>query len=367
MEAKDVLLGPLKLLSNRVNRSYQGGVLLEQWQGKANASDSLQPEEWVASLVPARNSNFIENEGLSQVDTSNGNLLLIDLIKQNPYGFLGQHHVEKYGPNLAVLTKVLDASVRLSIQVHPTKAYSRQFFKSEFGKTEAWYILGGREINGEPPHVFAGFKPGINKEIWKKYFDEQDIDGMIQALHKYYVQPGDVVLIEGGLPHAIGSGCFLIEIQEPTDYTMRVEKIAFDGSTLPDMLCHQGVGFDNMLDCFSYYTFSASDLYNQCFKKPQVLLEQGDNSIVSLISEKHTPCFQMDKLVVNTNLIVKDSSFKTCIVVSGNGSIEWNGYDIQLKQGDMLFLPANIGEIGFANSGLQPLECLLSYPPGANK
>ena len=44
---------------------------------------------------------------------------------------------------------------------------------------------------------------------------------MLDCLHKFEVNKGDTFLIEGGIPHAIGAGCFLVEVQEPTDYTIR--------------------------------------------------------------------------------------------------------------------------------------------------
>lgn len=81
-------------------------------------------------------------------------------------------------------------------------------------RTEAWYIIDGREIDGEPPYILFGFKSGITREKWEKMFREQDIQGMIDSMHKFNINPGQVFLIETGIPHAIGSGCFLIEIQE---------------------------------------------------------------------------------------------------------------------------------------------------------
>ncbi len=70
---------------------------------------------------------------------------------------------------------------------------------------------------------------------------------MLDSLHKVPLTEGEVLLIEGGVPHAIGSGCFLIEIQEPTDYTLRVERTTVRGETLPDTACHQGAGFPERL------------------------------------------------------------------------------------------------------------------------
>lgn len=57
---------------------------------------------------------------------------------------------------------------------------------------------------------------------------------MIGCLHKIEVNIGDAFMIYGGVPHAIGSDCFLLEVQEPTDYTMRVEKTTPAGLIISD-------------------------------------------------------------------------------------------------------------------------------------
>jgi mannose-6-phosphate isomerase len=354
----------LKLLNNRVVRSYTGGRLIEQWQELDNPKDNNKPEEWLASIVEARNKNYIPGEGLSTVLLPDGTVeKLIDLIKADSEDFLGADHVAKYGEHTAVLTKVLDAAVRLSIQVHPTKAYAREYFKSDYGKTEAWYIMGGREVNGEQPYVLVGFKPGITKAQWKQYFDKQDIDSMINALHKFYVKPGDVFLIEGGLPHAIGSGCLLIEIQEPTDYTMRVERKTFDGSLLPDNLCHQGVGFDAMLDCFNYEGLTKEETFKKYARQPTAIIDENDTEIIELISSADTPCFSMTKLNIPDTYLLDDESFKTLIVLEGEGWLVHEGTTVEVKQGEVYFLPAALNEVHIENSGAEALEIIACYPP----
>lgn len=354
----------LKLLSNRVCRSYTGGALIGQWQGKPDATDNDKPEEWLASSVEARNKNYVLDEGLSKVVTAPGREeKLADLIAADPEGFLGKAHIAKYGANTAVLTKILDAAVRLSIQVHPTKAYARKFFHSEYGKTEAWYILGGRVVNGEPPYVLLGFKPGITRELWEKYFNEQDVDAMIGALHKFYVQEGDVFLIEGGLPHAIGSGCFLIEIQEPTDYTMRVERTTFDGGQLPDKLCHQGLGFDAMLDCFNYDNLSREETFKKYAKQPRLRMNENGNAIADLVSAEDTSCFSMSKLSVTTELKLNGGSFKTLIILKGLGKLHCGGESLAVTQGESFVVPAAVAEIVIENTSNFPLEIVACYPP----
>ena len=175
---------------------------------------------------------------------------LAQFIDENPEEILGKKHYAKYGNKLGVLVKLIDSAERLTIQVHPTREKARELFDSQFGKTECWHILGGREVNGEKPCIYFGFKEGITREHWKDVFDRQDIPAMLDCLHRFEVKPGDTFLIEGGIPHAIGAGCFLVEIQEPTDYTVRTERVTPAGLRVADFMCHQG--------CYGYEGKDAS-------------------------------------------------------------------------------------------------------------
>jgi mannose-6-phosphate isomerase len=47
---------------------------------------------------------------------------------------------------------------------------------------------------------------------------EQDITSMELCFDKLAVKPGDVYVVPGGLPHAIGNGVLMVEIMEPTDF-----------------------------------------------------------------------------------------------------------------------------------------------------
>ncbi|WP_076548808.1 hypothetical protein [Maribacter ulvicola] len=66
------------------------------------------------------------------------------------------------------------------------------------------------------------------------------------------MNPGNAYMIYGGMPHAIRIGCFLMEVQEPTGYTMWVEKVTPARLTISDELIYLGVGEQNILDCFHY-------------------------------------------------------------------------------------------------------------------
>ncbi len=177
---------PLKQFPNRVWRTYTGGALIDRWKKVSPETDGHLPEEWIMSTISARGNNRPPKEGLSVVETSEGPMDLTLLIESSPELFLGERIARKFGTP-GVLIKMLDSKERLTIQVHPDKNYAREMLGSVFGKTESWYILGGREINGEKSSIYLGFKEGITEEIWKELFLKQDIHEMLNSLHRFEV------------------------------------------------------------------------------------------------------------------------------------------------------------------------------------
>lgn len=198
---------PLKQFSNRVWRTYEGGALIDKWKKDSPEVDGSMPEEWIMSTVTARGKGRPDNEGLSMVQTPSGTYSLKELVASNKELYLGKALADKFGTT-GVLIKMLDSKERLTIQVHPDKDYAKTMLDSAFGKTESWYVLNNREINSEKSVIYMGFKEGVTREQWEILFKNQDIEGMLDCLHKIEVNPGDAYMIYGGVPHAIGSGCF---------------------------------------------------------------------------------------------------------------------------------------------------------------
>lgn len=363
---------PLKLNDDRVWRTYSGGKSLDTWQLNNNPIDSEFPELWVASTVQAVNAGreHLPVEGLSKVELPSRPELqsatLKQLIASDPASFLGKKHAERYESSPALLVKVLDSCERLTIQVHPDREFARSAFNSRFGKTEAWYILGGRIIDGEKPYVLLGFKPEVTPESWRRVFEEQNIPEMLEMLHKVEVEEGDVFLITGGLPHAIGSGCLLIEIQEPTDLTLRTERTTPRGVKLQDKACHQGIGFDRMLECFHYESTDMEGALRRSKVEPEVAAEQEGGRETSLIQAKHTDRFRMNRLNVSGSYhYKKQDEFAAAIIVSGTGRLRHGeGAELSLHQSETLFLPAGLERMTWTNSDSSTeLVVVLCYPP----
>ncbi|MDL2325067.1 class I mannose-6-phosphate isomerase [Ruminococcaceae bacterium OttesenSCG-928-A16] len=366
----------LKLMETRVWRTYHGGRRLNTWHGRPAGEDSEYPEDWIASAVKTgreiapEEEGFGREEGLSYVLTPQGTPLgspqqtLYALLKQQPEILLGKAHQGQYGSSMAVLIKLIDAAERLSIQVHPDQTYAKEVLHSPFGKTEAWLILSDQGLHGKKPYIYLGFKPGITREVWKDLFDRQDIDGMLGAMHRVEVSKGDVFIVKGGVPHAIGAGCFLLEIQEPTDLTMRTERTTVSGSPIADRLCHQGVGFEKMLDCFHYEGLPLQEVLQRWKLAPKVK-KAGDNEVSTLIDDFATTLFGMREVTVGNRWAgTREGGFSVGIVTQGKGILRWEGGECLVQKGEYLFFAAALKKIEIiCDTGQEAFKMIECFPP----
>ena len=235
-------------------------------------------------------------------------------------------------------------------------------FQSQYGKTECWHILSGHPVNGEEPCIYYGFQPDMTRARWEALFHAQDIPGMLAGMQKYPVHPGDTILIEGGMPHAIGAGCFLVEIQEPTDYTIRVERTTPSGFAVADSMCHQGLGFEKMFECFHYEPHSREEIHDRWFIEPETVLKTAGGSITTLVGYRNTPLFRLDEVNVSDTLTVDCPPRGSGIyVLEGAGTLSANGRSLPLKKTDQLFVPAGTGR--FTLDAEAPLRVLHFFGP----
>lgn len=327
----------MKLLSGeRAWRTYIGGKLLDILHEEKESKDTHFPEEWMFSTTRARNSgreNIIE--GLSYL--KNTDIPFIDYINKN-LSVLGEKHLEKWGNNLGVLVKLIDSNERLTIQVHPNNEKAEKLFQSKFGKTESWHILETRE---EETFIYLGFRKGISKEYFIKCFEEQNLDEMLECLNKIKVKAGETYLVKGGVPHAIGSGCLILEVQEPTDYTIRVEKTTPSGFKIDDMMCHQGLGFERMFDCFDFIGYTEDEIREKYQMKEKETKLKDQIIERKVITYSETPCFSLTKLSISDEIELTRSETYTCLyVVSGYGMVSNGSEEIKLTKNSQVFISA---------------------------
>lgn len=333
------------LKGERVWRTYLGGREIDRLHGEEKGQDGHFPEEWMYSVTQAFNAGREEiTEGLCKLagnEKSECLCTLKEYIERCPEEILGRKHTRVWGNTPGVLIKIIDSQERLTVQVHPDKEKAKKLFHSSFGKTECWHILGTREDMQETSCIYLGFKEGITRKAWEECFWEQDYEKMLSLMNRLEVRPGETYLVRGGVPHAIGAGCMILEIQEPTDYTIRVEKVTPSGFKIDDRMCHQGLGFEKMFECFRYDGENEESIRKKYRIQPEKL--SGGGKI--LVGYKDTACFQMNQYTIKDKQTFNQEEVFSCLyVVKGEGILETGTQMHRLERGSQLFVPAGDGE-----------------------
>ena len=213
----------------RVYRFYRGGALIDRLRGEPER-DGDRPEDWLGSCVAARNPGRDEPAaGLTRLEDG---LLLRDAIRERP----------AHWGTPDVLVKLLDPVERLPVHAHPDQEFARVNLGSDHGKTEAWLIVATRAGEAE---VWLGLQEAVEPERYRSWIEEQDTDALLSSLHRLVVRPGDVVFVPAGVPHAIGGGALIVELQEPTDFSILCE---WKGFPVDPADAHLGLGWDRALE-----------------------------------------------------------------------------------------------------------------------
>ena len=300
-----------KLRPNRVRRSYLGGSRIDVFCGLPEEpfnSSTLQPfnppgtaqprpEDWLASTTQAFNgTEEIEGEGLGRLEDGR---LVRDAVGALP-----------------ILVKLLDSDERLVVQAHPTVPCARRLFHSPVGKTECWYVLPGTAPDA---CVHLGFKPGITRAAWENAVTSPAGAGDVTAfLHRVPVAPGDFVFVDGGVPHAIGGGCFLVELQEPSDLMVVAERFTPSGRRIPDAKMHGGAGWERMFDVYEYEGRSYEETCGACVRRGN---DAGSADAARLVcGPEFTDKFKMWRLS-GGGAVPLDGAKAVVVVTGGEGRL----------------------------------------------
>ena len=256
-------------------------------------------EAWVLSCHTAGNS--------VEVGT---NTPLADLVANNP-GWVGTKGANF--PFFPILIKLIDAEQSLSVQVHPDDAYAMEKEKG-FGKTEMWYVLDCKE----GAKLYYGFQNEITKEEFKTRIENNTLTDVLQAVE---VHKGDVFFIPAGTIHAIGEGMLIAEIQQNSNTTYRV----YD---------YGRVGADgNPRELHVEKALEVTEL------KPAPQITTAHPDILA-----DCEYFKVTRYTKPYTGVCDDTSFRSLLVVGGQGKLTYNGGEMELHLYDCLFLPAGMGE-----------------------
>ncbi len=331
---------PAKLPSNQFDHFYRGGYRIGKLRN--GPGGPMRPEEWIGSTT----TRFGENAtGLSKL--ADGTLLK-DAIDANPVSWLGQKHLDTFGASTEILVKLLDPDQRLPVHYHPDQKFAAEKLHINHGKTEAWIILEA------PPQARVGL--GFNRQMEKSevaaLVAAHDSEALLESLVFTEVTAGDAVFVPAGVPHAIESGIFVLELQEPTDLSILLEwdGFAVDG----DKDGHLNLGFDTALDALRLSPLNENERGLVISK-----FDTEADSPHSILQSVADPFFRADYLIGNGE--GTPAGFGIFLCLSGTGELNFDNSDqLSVSIGEAVVIPHSAGS--FQINGCAGILC---RPPEA--
>jgi mannose-6-phosphate isomerase len=332
---------PIHLTPNRVPRFYRGGRAIEELRGLAlKAGDKVAPEDWIGSTTTVFGS---ATEGLALLPDGR---TLREGIQADSEGFLGQCHAEVYGASPALLVKLLHAGERLPVHCHPNRDFARRHLDCPWGKTEAWVIVSTQVAE---PVVHLGFREAMDPGRLAELVEEQWAEELLASLNTVPVAPGDTMLVPAGVPHAIGEGILVVELQEPTDFSVLLEWVGFavDGR-------HQGhlrLGFDLALRCVDRSGWGRAEL--ESLRGGRGPVRPGVERLLPAGADQF---FQAERLRPDP-VASLEAAFSILVVTDGSGRLETRGGPLDLGRGDTVLVPFAAGPAEVSGR-LEAIRCL---------
>ena len=235
---------------------------------------------------------------------------LSDIMQTYLERVVGETSFHWYGTQFPVLVKRLDVTGRTSLHVTADDEVAEQRYDS-FGKTALWYV----EKAGADARLYMGFKQDVKAD---QFFNACAQDKVEPMLHSVKPKAGETYLITPGMVHA-AQDVTLIEIAECSELWFRL----YDWGK-QDREQHLEEAFD-LID-FRRFTAAKQD--------------GDDKSIV-------TPQFTVNRFALTQALKStrdEDDTFLLYYCTKGAAVIQADKVNYQLKQGDLLLIPAETNE-----------------------
>jgi mannose-6-phosphate isomerase len=237
---------------------------------------------------------------------------------------------------------LLDAGERLPVHAHPDRAFARDHLGLRHGKTEAWVAL-------EAADVRLGFRRDVPLDELAAWVGDQDVPAMLDAMHVLRLERGDAVLVPAGLPHAIGAGALVVELQEPTDLSILMEWTGFAIDGARDG--HVGVGFDTALRAVTRRAWSGAEIE---------ALRGAHGRRTGDLLPAASEFFRVERW---RDAGAWDAGFGVVVVTAGSGELRPRvGTPVAVRAGQTWLVDHSAGEVELAGDGIELIRC---RPPAA--
>lgn len=272
-------------------------------------------ESWEVSGVPGHVS--VVAEGPEEGKDLNA------LVAEHKDRLLGKANYERFGNEFPLLIKFIDACRDLSIQVHPSDEIAKKQGKPR-GKTEMWYALPC----AQGAKLYNGLKSPITPEQYKVMVEN---DTITDALSQYEVKEGDCFFIPAGRIHAIGTGCFVTEIQQTSDVTYRI----YDFKRKDKNGNYRELHTKEAAECIDYHVekdYRTHYEWKENHRMPVVKCPYFTTSVYDLTMSKTIDYSALDSFIIMIGL-------------KGESKLSVDGEETLFRAGDTVLLPATTQKV----------------------
>jgi mannose-6-phosphate isomerase len=267
-----------------------------------------------------------------------GGVTLRELLARDQHRLLGPARAPQ--GRFPVLLKFIDSRQELSVQVHPNDEQAANLGPGMFGKTEAWVIM---ERCADTSRLYSGLREGVTPSQFRKAIQEKNTH---EVLHSFAPQLDDCVFLEAGTVHAIGANVLIFEIQQTSDITYRMyDWDRIDARTGKARQLHIEEG----LACTDFSRGPCPAV------RPRTRAHEGVHH------EELVACryFSLERRTSRVAFrIGAPGKCRVVVCIAGSGHLESGGKSYPLSRGDVMLLPAEVGECLCTPAGeIVVLEC----------
>jgi mannose-6-phosphate isomerase len=267
------------------------------------------------------------------------------IVENSPYAGMALNELWEKNPELfgsskervfPLLTKLLDANMDLSVQVHPDDAYANVYENGELGKTECWYIIDCKE----DAEIIFGHNAKTKEELTGLMKEGK----WNELLRRVKIKRGDFFYVPSGTIHALCEGTLVLETQQSSDTTYRVYDY--------DRRDAEG----NLRELHLERAIEVTTVpYQDVGIVPKV--EERENvTITTFVESKFFSVYKWD--VKGNASFSFHNQFLLLSVIKGEGELVYNGEYYPLKKGTHFIVPIGLDEFELQGD----CELIVSHP-----
>ncbi len=308
-----------------------GGRRLENLLSKPLPKDEPVGEAWLLSDR--------EDHASKVSDGSLKDWTITKLMQKFPKDIMGKLGTDF--ERFPLLLKFLDCKEVLSVQVHPSDEQKEYIPKGDTGKTEAWVVLD----TAENSVIYAGLKDGTTKENLLKSIKDKSVS---ERLHSFIPKVGDAVFIHSGTVHTLG-GAVVFEVQENSDTTFRLydwDRIDGKSGKPRELQVYKAIA------CIDFEKINISPVIpikSNKIKDSEVLFDNMHFKLWRIESDNKFKVGFEDEPVI-------------LVCLDGNGTMAYNAKSYNLSKGEVMLLPATVGQLELnPNKKIQLLQIAIPH------